>query len=228
MRTGQCYIVVADAPVVSEVVRGLGFQSQDSRTPGILVYSLKVPRVLDPQYLRALASLKIGYALRASIEPVGLVPRWDGSTSGTVWLVSEEPLLRLSADCPIKELAVGIDGRADRIPVANRSETIISLGALPIGPHVIASELTPAKGYVLKARSATGAGVRLIRSSFSAPVDAGRASAGWFRVELAPAGASLENLINGRRTLPSLVHRSDRCPFELRTFDFQRPSFEAH
>ena len=69
VRTGQCYIVVADAPVVSEVVRGLGFQSEDSRTPGILVYSLNVPRALDPQYLRALASLNIGYALRAGIEP---------------------------------------------------------------------------------------------------------------------------------------------------------------
>jgi hypothetical protein len=106
VRTGQCYIVVADVPVVSEVVRGLGLQSQDSRTPGILVYSLNVPRALDPQYLRALASLNIGYALRAGIEPVGLVPRWDGSTGGTAWLVSEEPLLRLSADCQVKEFTL--------------------------------------------------------------------------------------------------------------------------
>ena len=112
VRAGQCYIVVADTPVVSEVVRELDLQSRDSRTPGVLVYSFNVPRMLDSQYLRALASLKIGYALRAGIEPVGLVPRWDGSTGGTVWLVTEEPLLRLSADFPIKEFTVGIDGRA--------------------------------------------------------------------------------------------------------------------
>lgn len=220
VRAGQRYIVVANAPVVSEVVLGLDLQGQNSRTPGVLVYSLNVPRVLDPQYLRALASLKIGYALRASIEPVGLVPRWNGSTGGTVWLVSEEPLLRLSADCPIKEFTVGIDGRATRIPVADRSETIISLGALPIGPHIIEVSGT-GQGLSSSRHDQHLEPERLyleVRSPL--PWTQGVRQQAGFRVGLAPAGASLENLLNGRAKVSIIGPPQRSASVELRTFDF--------
>jgi hypothetical protein len=220
VRTGQSYIVVAAAPIGSEAVQELDLQIQSSRTPGIFLYSLKVPRTLGPPYLRALASLKIGYALRAVIEAVGLVPRWEGLNGGTAWLANEEPLFRLSADCPIKEFAVGIDGRAcTRIPVAGRAETIISVGALAIGRHVI--EVSG----IGQGLSSSGGDQRLepewlhveIRSPL--PWMQGVRKQAGFRVEVEPASASIENLINGRARI-SVIGPSERsASVELRTFN---------
>jgi hypothetical protein len=220
VRAGQYYIVVGVAPITSEMIRPLDVQSQDSRTPGIFVYSLKVPRVLQPPYLRALASLKIGFALRALIEPVGLVSRWEGSTGGTVWLVNEEPLLRLSADCPIKEFTVGIEGGAwTRIPMADHVEAIISLGALPIGPHVI--EVSA----IGKGMSSSGLNQRLepervyleVRSPL--PWIQGVRKQAGFRVELTPAGASLENLLKGAAKISVVGPPERSATVELRTYN---------
>jgi hypothetical protein len=220
VRTGQSYIVIADAPIGSEAVHGLDLQIQNSRTPGIFLYSLKVPRALVPSYLRALASLKIGYAIRAIIEPVGLVPRREGSNESTAWLANEEPLFRLSADCPIKEFSVGIDGRiCARIPVAGRAETIVSVGALAIGRHII--EVSG----IGQGLSSSGGDQRLepewlhveIRSPL--PWMQGVRKQAGFRVEVEPAGASIENLINGRARI-SIIGPPERSAIaEVRTFN---------
>ena len=195
VRAGLNYLIVSDVPLAPTSVRDLRLLVAASEIDDAVIYSLSIPRVLGPDELRALAAMKIGYALRANIEPVGLVPRWDGEGGYAEWLTTEEPLLRLSADHPVQEFTVSIDRHAVlRIPVGSPPEAIISLGQLAVGLHVIevgglASELHTGRlepeslGLAIRTPIPWAKGVR--------------DSAG-FRTIKEPPDASLEHVLAGK------------------------------
>ena len=107
VRPGERYIIATANEVVAETVAVLGLKRLDSKTQGLNLYELEAPKIATPQFLQGLSKLSFGYALRAKVEPVGLIPRWDSSLGSSVWLPTEEVLLRLTADFDVSEFAVG-------------------------------------------------------------------------------------------------------------------------
>ena len=138
VRASQTYLIVSNIELAPEIVHALKLQAVAAGVEDGTVYVLRIPRTLGTNEFKALDAIKIGHRLCASIEPVGLVPRWDGAAGCSVWLTTEELLLRLSADHPVQEFSVSVDEcSAARIPVGNPPEAIVSLGRLAAGPHVI-------------------------------------------------------------------------------------------
>ena len=195
VRASQSYLIVSDIPLAPTSVRDLKLRMVDSGIPDAMAYLLSVPDVLGSIELQALAAIRLGYALRARIKPMGLVPRWDGAAGCAVWLTTEDPVLRLSADHPIKEFTVTIDQRSVvRIPVSLPPEAIVSLGHLSLGSHVIevGGIATETQGrrlepecfeFVIRAPVPWAQGIR------------DRAG---FRSILEPADASLESVLAGK------------------------------
>jgi hypothetical protein len=141
VRSGQKYLLVTETTISDDIARALNLQIQECRNTNLGVYLIDIPRRIGDEYLQALAALKLGYALQAHIEPVGLVPRWDEVLGESVWLPTEELLLRLWADFDVKEFTIRLDG-GDRtlIPIQPGNEPVISLGALPLGGTSLKSE----------------------------------------------------------------------------------------
>ena len=194
VRASQSYLVVSDVPLAPASIRDLKLCAVDCGIPDAVAYLLDVPAVLGSIELQALAAIDLGYALRARIEPMGLVPRWDGAAGCTVWLTTEEPVLRLSADHPIKEFTVTIDQQSVvRIPVSAPPEAIVSLGYLPLGSHVIdvGGIATETQGKRLEPERFE----LFIRAPI--PWTQGIRDQAGFRSILEPADASLESVLAG-------------------------------
>jgi hypothetical protein len=188
-------------------------------------YLLSVPSVLGSTELRALAAIKLGYALRANIEPVGLVPRWDAAAGSTVWLTTEEPVLRLSADHPVKEFTVMIDrSSVVRIPVSNPPEAIVSLGYLSPGPHVIEVGGTAAE---IQGRRLEPERFELV---IRAPVPwaQGIRDQAGFRSILEPADASLESVVTGKARVAVIGPPERSVTIEAQFFDLNGHVTERH
>jgi hypothetical protein len=221
VRSGQTYLVVARDPISNPLARELDLQQQDCRTTGAVLYLLKMSLTTGNQRLQALTQLGLGYVLRARVEPVGLMPRWDASIGGSVWLPSEEILLRLSADFDISEFGISLNGQhRTRVPIAGHNETLVSLGDVPIGVHVV-------EVVAIRADPRTAGGTlpqidpeRLVfdvRAPLPWRQDV-RRQAG-FRVFVLPAGASFDDLLSDKATV-CIQGPPDRIAVvEARTFD---------
>ena len=120
VRSGRTYALITQDPIADDIARDLRLEPQDCQTKNILLYLFEIPAGIGPRYLQSLAQLKLGYALQAHVEPVGLIPRWDDTLGGSVWLPTEELLLRMWADFDVREFAIRVDG-GDRtlIPIHN-------------------------------------------------------------------------------------------------------------
>jgi hypothetical protein len=216
VRANQSYLIVSDTPLEPASVCDLKLRVIDFGTPGAVGYFLSVPSVLSATELQALAAIKLGYALRANIEPMGLVPRWDGAAGCTVWLTTEEPVLRLSADHRVREFTVTIDrSPVVRIPVSNPPEAIVSLGYLSPGLHVIEVGGTAAETH----------GRRLEPERFELTI---RAPVPWvqgirdqagFRAILEPADASLESVVAGKARVAVIGPRERSVTIDARFFN---------
>lgn len=147
VRSRQTYVLITQDPIADDIARELRLELQDCDTTNVQVYLFEAPEGIGAGYLQSLARLNLGYALQAHVEPVGLVPRWDDTLGGSVWLPAEELLLRIWADFDVREFAVSVDrGGRTLIPIRNSNEAIVSLGTLPIGRHVIEVAAVPARG----------------------------------------------------------------------------------
>jgi hypothetical protein len=136
VRTGEDYILAATDAVPADVVAALSLQVAPSRTAGAVLHQFRTPESISQPYLQALSKLKLGYSLQVKVTPVGLVPRWDEAQSCSVWLPNEEILLRLSADFPVAEFSVVIDGQQKkRFSAPAEGSLVLSLGPLPLGQH---------------------------------------------------------------------------------------------
>jgi hypothetical protein len=221
VRAAQDYLVLTSAPLAEDAIRALALEQHACRSAGALLYQLRVPSALDARHLQALASLKLGYRLGVRIEPVGLVPRWNDATGATVWLASEEPLLRLSADFPMSEFTICVDGHDwTRIPADGRTETIISLGALPIGVHdVDVSGVTDALPSLKQEQRLEPERLHLEVRAPVPWVQGVREKAG-FHISLDPPGASLEKVLSGRAKVRVAGPPDRSLAVEARTFNF--------
>src|SRR5271166_930616 len=221
VRSGQTYLLITQDPIGDDIARELRLELQDCRTKNVQLYIFEVPAGIGPEYLQSLAQLKLGYSLQAHVEPVGLIPRWDDTLGGSVWLPGEELLLRMWADFDVREFAIRVDG-GDRtlIPIRDSNETIVSLGTLPIGRHVIEMMAVPARGL-------GGAQIaRLIEPEqlvveVRSPVpwrEGIRRQAG-IRAVLEPAESSFEDMLSGRAEITLHGPPGRSATAEVRLFD---------
>jgi hypothetical protein len=206
VRTKNDYIIATTDAVATHEIKQLQLVHLDTNTLNVFLYHFHVPTVLGPADLVALKAIKLGYSLRAEIEPVGLVPRWDGSAECSVWLSGEQPMVRLSADHPVSEFTLTVDQSfCLRIPVAEQRHSLVSLGQLAPGPHII--EVT---GTTI-AKLGASIEAETFHLYIRAPepwVASIRDKAG-FRAVLEPAGASLDGVLAGMAKL-SLLGPSER------------------
>jgi hypothetical protein len=182
------------ALAISEV-EILGLRHIEAQLAGASVYALDVPPVLEPNYIRALDRIRIGYALRVNFEIVGLVPRWDRASGSMVFLTTEELMLRLWADHPVRDLTVSVNRRpVARIPVGRSNECVVSLGHMQAGSHLIEVGGTTSEGPTKE----------LAPESFEVLV---RAPVPWtqgirdqagFRAIVEPGDSNLEGVLTGK------------------------------
>jgi hypothetical protein len=220
VRSGQIYLVITQGKISDDVAVRLELREQECQTNDVGAYLIDIPRRIGDEYLRALAQLKLGYALQAHVEPVGLVPRWNETVGGSVWLSTEELILRLWADFDVGEFAIRLDGR-DRtlIPVHNSNDAIVSLGTLPIGRHVIEVGTTIARDQGAKIARSLQPEQIVVEVRAPVPWREGIRHQAGVRAVLEPPESSFEDLMNGRAEI-ALHGPADRNAMaELRLFD---------
>jgi hypothetical protein len=202
VRAGESYLLVATSAVAENSAQDLGLRLQQTRTQGAVIYLMEVPDQLGRWYLEALGRLNIGYALRTTIEPAGLVPRWDASDGATVWLPNEEIVIRLSPDTPVREFTIGINGAGwTKVPASAAGDTIVTVGCLPIGRHVV--EVRATAGGQVSSRGDNRMEPEQLTVCVRPPqpwADGVRQQAG-FRISLTPANAGIADLVSGAAML---------------------------
>lgn len=214
IRTGERYLLATTGTVPLDVVAALELRQKESRTSEISLYGMDAPDVVSAKFTEALDKLQFGYALRARVDPVGLVPRWEASSGSSVWLPHEEVLLRMSAGFAATEFFVNVNGEErTRIPVHDCKDAIVSLGMLPIGRHVV--EI----GTIAANKRPVTPELILIDVRAPIPWQQGILAQAGFRVVLEPAHASIEELIAKRASL-SIHGPAERvATVEARLFD---------
>lgn len=191
VRTNQTYLIVAGESLPFDIVQKLALVQVECLTTGVTTYSLQSPVTFGDQHFQALKALKFGYGLRARVEPVGLVARGNNA-GGSTWLPDEEIILRLSADFDVTGFEIALEGEPrTHVPVARNNEVLISLGALPIGPHVVEISAVGA----IKQRVEPESLLIEVRPH-EAWQDCVRRQAG-FRLLLEPLNASFEDIMKG-------------------------------
>jgi hypothetical protein len=195
VRIGEAYLMATDAPVAPELAAALKLDVAACRTAGLVLYLLEPPKSATPPFIQALGKLGFGYALRAKVEPVGLVPRWNAAGGGSVWLPTEEILLRISADFDVAEYTVSRNAEPPTHFTREDTEAlIVSLGKLPLGHHRVEIGATPKKGASLTVSPETIA----VEVRPPLPWQTAIAVRAGIRAVVEPANARLEALIEGK------------------------------
>jgi hypothetical protein len=220
VRTQEKYLIATLAPIAPDISAVLHLEQADSKTSGLILYLMEVPSTTTPQFLHALSKLEFGYALRAQVEPVGLVPRWDASLGSSVWLPTEEIILRLSADFQVLEFSLSLNGQGKtRFPVQNRREIIVSLGTPPIGRHVVEIGATAAGSQGSKVVRPVSPETIFFEVRPPVPWQQGIQRQAGLRVVLEPSDASLGDLVRKKASI-SVHGPSNRiATIEARLFD---------
>jgi hypothetical protein len=220
VRTGESYLIVTGEPISSDTAPVLGLSEAPCRTSGVFLYRLETPNAASMLFIQALSKLGFGYALRARVEPVGLVPRWDVSLGGSVWLPTEEILLRLTAEFAVAEFSLTVGGTKTRISVQDGREVIVSLGTLPLGRHVVEIGATAAGVEPgTKGLRAVSPEVIFLEVRSPIPWQKGIQRQAGLRIVLEPIGASLDDLL-GKRASLSVHGPADRTALiEVRLYD---------
>jgi len=224
VRTGQSYLIVSDTGLPTEIIRDINLRQALCDAEGLTLYFLVMPKTVGTNEIRALEAIKFGYALRVNIEPVGLVPRWDGVNGRSVWLTTEELILRLSADHPVREYSVTLDkGQAQRISSNNKSEIFLTLGHLPVGHHVIevsAFTLGPQSHWLEQ---------ETLNIEVRTPTpwqQAIRKTAG-FRVLKTPTDAGIDSIVHGKANIAVMAPPERTVSVDVSFFDFSGQSVES-
>ncbi len=191
-------MIATNAPVTPELATALKLEGVTSRTGDLTLYVLEPPKPAAPQFIQALGKLGFGYALRAKVEPLGLVPRWDTAGGSSVWLPHEEILLRISADFDVAEYSVSRNAEPPtHFTRDNAHALIVSLGGLPLGRHRVDIGATPKKGTSLAVSSET----IIVEVRPPLPWQAAIAGRAGLRALVEPANASLQAVIEGKATV---------------------------
>ncbi|MEQ1930140.1 MAG: hypothetical protein ABL957_06350 [Parvularculaceae bacterium] len=137
VRAAQQYLLAAANALSSELVQKLALSLQQTSTASVHLWLLNVPKRLEADQIAALKSLGLGYVLSARVEPLGLVPRWSAATGALLFLDSETPMFRITADLAVREFLILIDGAPVRVQPADGRSTLISVGPLAAGRHTM-------------------------------------------------------------------------------------------
>lgn len=220
VRTGERYVIAVIDEIAPITIGGLNLQRLDSKTRGINLYGLEAPKVATQPFLQALSALSLGYVLRARVDPVGLVPRWNSSLGSSIWLPTEDVLLRLSADFDVSEFAVRVDGQVlTRFPISHQKEIIVSLGNLALGQHIVEITASARSQNASHRNPNVAPEVIFVEVRPPVPWQQGIQQKAGIRAILEPVGASLESLVSKKASI--IVHgpaeRSARV--EARLFD---------
>jgi hypothetical protein len=219
IRTGEDYLIATTTAIAPDIASAISLNEASSRTGGAFLYRMLTPRSISYSYIQALTKLGLGYALQVKVAPIGLVPRWDEAKACSVWLPNEEILLRLSADFPVAEFIITIDGVA-KTRLSAPEGTIISLGHLGLGRHTVEIAATAAKS------SADDKAIRSISPEtifieVRAPVpwrNNVKAQTG-LRLILEPADTSLDDLLEKRASLSLQGPAGRSAAVEARLYD---------
>lgn len=197
-RTKEEYLIVTTSPLATATCEPLSLEEQGSRTVGVHVYRLVVPVQVTAGFLTALQTLALGYSLRAHVNVFGLVPRWEEANACSAWLPAEEIILRLTADFPVTEFGVSIDGEEPtRLAASADQEVIASLGTLEIGRHVI--EVT-AKAKDARNLPQIAPERLIVQVRAPAPWRTAEESNAGLRAVMEPPDATFEDVVEKRAT----------------------------
>lgn len=216
VRTNRSYVVVAQDAVDPALASELALEMRDCVTDRLVLYTMDTPPTIGDGYRLALERLNFGYALRATVETVGLTPRWDEVAGGSIWLPHEEIVLRLSADFEVAELSVSLnDQQCIRVPVSAGADAFVSVGPLPVGRHMV----------VVAAHSATISAVATepeilileVRPPEPWHVSAQRYAG--FRIVIDPPDATIEALLTNRASISVHGPPGRHAVVDARLFD---------
>ena len=221
VRAKLAYLIASRSVLGAGIVSDLGLHLQTCQTTGVQLYQMDMPLVVTERHISALHRLGLGYALRARVEPVGLLPRWDGSIGGSVWLPSEAIILRLSADFDVTGYGISIDGQdAVFITTTGNAHCLVSLGMLPVGQHVVA--VTAIGSRALKPGSparATDPERAVLEVRPPHPWREGVRQQAGFRLLLEPPGAKIDDLQRGKAQISILGPEGRTASLAIRIFD---------
>lgn len=228
VRAGETYLLMTSAPVAENIAATLSLRPVPCSDSSVALYELPVAGTLSSPFSAALQQLSLGYSVKASVRPVGMVARASASTDGTIWLPGEEPILELSAEFAVRGFLVQLDG-ANPLPVeAVDGRVCVSLGRLPIGQHDLQITAIPEVGAVA-AGAASPESLQLtllVRSPVPWPEDV-RSRAG-FRVNASLPDASLSDFAEGRAMISVVGPTGREISVELRGFDINGHFTERH
>jgi hypothetical protein len=196
VRPGQNYLLVVSSPLAQAVVDDLAL-NRVSGPANAFLYELALHSMTGAQQKR-LSEIGVGYSLRASVSPAGLMPRWEESGSASAWLPNEEIILRLSADFDVTGFLVSLGKDETFVRTTSGRDAWMSVGKLPIGEHSIevtaivdkASETRPIESEIVYVRVRPPVPWRSQISSRSG-----------FSAVLQPPEAKFEDILTGRATL---------------------------
>lgn len=226
IRAGCAYILATTSPLSEQIVTDLGLHPADGRTADAFIYKLAVPNHLPDEYLARLTLIGLGYSLKVRVEIAGLVPRRN-SAGDTIWLPHEEPLLRLTADCPVREYVLRLDEGEWSTITPSSDSTTISLGQLPLGQHTLEV------GAILRG-NAFGQFTRVetevigIEIRSPEPWPAGIQAQAGFRMILEPANAGLDDLLARRASITVSGPEHRKAQLEVRLYDFHNEIVARH
>lgn len=221
VRTCAEYIVATTEALPADTARDLTLEETVSHTAAVKLYRMTVKEKVSQGFIHALQKLSFGYALRAHIKTFGLAPRWDDANGCSVWLSNEEIVIHLSADFPVSEFAIAINGGSKtRLPVSGNSSILASLGALSLGLHAV-EVTTTAAAAVSNPNLLRSVAPETIFLEVRAPKPWQRDAAArtGLRVLVEPSGASLEELIDRRAQLSVQGPEGRTATVEARVYD---------
>jgi hypothetical protein len=223
VRPGQDYLLAVSSPFGQAVVDDLALR-QVSGPDNAFMYELALSSMTGAQQER-LSEIGVGFSLRASVSPAGLMPRWEENGSASAWLPNEEIILRLSADFDVTGYLVSLGKDQTFVRATGGRDVWMSVGKLPIGEHSIevtaivdkAGETRPIESEIVYVRVRPPVPWRSQISSRSG-----------FSAVLQPPEAKFEEILAGRATLVLAGPADRNVTLHLSLFDANGRAKEEH
>jgi hypothetical protein len=151
VRAGESYLWLSSAAPTEQFTALFRPTPLHLELAGLIGVEFAAPSHFERDHLAALTACGIGHAVTVRIGSAGLSVRWSEAEAAQVWLDTEEPILRLTADFPVSEYVIDLDNDRTRIPTTERS-MFVSLGKPGVGRHVLeVGATTPAPGLRIQA-----------------------------------------------------------------------------
>jgi hypothetical protein len=223
VRPGQVYLLVGSSPLAQAVVDDLGLRPV-SGPDNAFLYELALSSMTGAHQKR-LSEIGVGFSLRASVSPAGLLPRWEDNGGASAWLPNEEIILRLSADFDVTGFMVSLGKDQTFVRATDGRDVWVSVGKLPIGEHSI--EVTAIADKARETRP-TESEIVYVRVRPPVPWRSQISSRSGFSAVLQPPEAKLEDILAGRAALVLAGPADRNITIHLSMFDANGQAKEGH